>query len=107
MDLGFEKTRQVQNALHGGGDRSRSPDWRGLRARLFAVRAARHVLEAQAFQTDSFTGCSFDHGSAILLSTYGNGLSAVNPTALGNCKPDGVMNADVAGANGTGDRGCR
>ena len=106
MELGFAKTDWSQNALRGSRSHSGCQlDWHGLRARLFAVRTARHVLEAQAFQTNNFTGGSFDHDSALRLATYGDGLCRVNPTALANGNSGGAMDVAVAGANGAGDRG--
>ena len=99
MDIGFDFSQHGQDAAPG------RLDWHGLRARLFAVRAARRALEAAASENRAIDGSSFDRGSARLLAGYGHVLAAVNPTALGNGKPSGDMNSSVAGESRTGGRG--
>lgn len=106
MDLTFENTNRAQNSGQGiPGTELCRPDWYGLRARLFAVHDAHRLLVARSARVDVFAGCSFDPGSATLLATYSAGLCPVNPTGLGNRKPDRAMDADVAGVDRTGDRG--
>lgn len=99
MDIGFDIPQYGQEAGSG------RLEWQGLRARLFAVRAAHRALEEAAFANRSDGRSSFDRGSARLLAGYGQVLAGVNPTALGNGKPDGGINGSVAGESRTGDRG--
>lgn len=99
MDIGFDFSQQGQDARHG------RLEWHGLRARLFAARAARHALEAAARAAPAIGRGSFDCGSARLLAGYSQNLAAVNPNALGNRKPDGGKDSSVADVSRSGDRG--
>jgi len=104
MEIGIDRDgwRQPQAGSLAGAEESRL-DWHGLRARLCAAYAARRAL-AGAVKASAGAG-SFDHESAKFLAAYGNGLCAVNRTALGNGKPPEGNDAAVAATAETGGRG--
>ena len=81
------------------------PDWLGLRGRFAASFAARRVLSATNPVLPPVASGSFDAASARLISTYEEGLAAVNRTVLSNGKPDAGISAAVAGPHFAGGRG--
>lgn len=102
MDIAFDLPQTGQKCS------DRAFEWHGLRARLFAARAARRALEpAGSMIGPERDGGSFDRVSARVLAGYGQALARVNLNALGNCKPDGDMAVAVAGERTAGDRGKR
>ena len=102
MDIGFDR-ETLQHAL-SADVRQAAPEWCVLRARLEAAWAARLALGGTA-QPDSADGGSFNAAAARVIASQGNSSLSVNPTALGNRKPNEDIDATVAGALVAGGRG--
>jgi len=84
-------------------DSGASPDWLALRAKLDAAWAARRELDGVG--SSKHRQGSFDRPAASALAAILDGLPAVNPTALGDCKPDQAISSAFGGDWMTGGRG--
>jgi hypothetical protein len=102
MDIGFdqESWRVRTEPQHGDGI-----EWHALRARLDAAYAARIALTGGEERPASARCGSFDLDSARSVAAFGNALSGVNPSALGNGKSDPAMDAGAPGTTNGGGRG--
>jgi hypothetical protein len=110
MDIAFDRDGWTARPGDGRADASGRPDWPGLRARLWAARAAHHALRNKAragtgaIQAAVQAG-SFDRSSARMLADYGPGLIEVNPDSWANGKPVGARDSCVADETSLGERG--
>jgi hypothetical protein len=102
MDIGFDHNAMRQAQSTGGCPAA--PDWPLLRARLDAAWAARRALCHAAAHAASPRG-SFNPATARAIVGLGQSSLSVNPTALGNRKPNEDIDAAVAGASLAGGRG--
>lgn len=96
----------------GRADAAGRPDWPGLRARLWAARAAHHALKDKARAGTSAIEAaveagSFDRPSARTLADYGPALIGVNPDSWADSKPVGARDSCVADETSLGERGKR
>jgi len=87
------------------GDALARPDWHGLRARLFAVRAAQRALAGQGEGVASAPAGSFDGAAAAAVIALRSAGEAVNLSSWGDGKSATDKDAGVAGTTSTGDRG--
>jgi len=81
------------------------PDWHGLRARLFAGRAAHRALAGHCDRVAEAPAGSFDGAAAVAVLALRTANEAVNPSSWGDGKPAADKDAVVAGTTSTGDRG--
>ena len=106
MEIAFEQESWITTpALPGGTSTSQHPEWHGLRARLMASRQAWSALKTD-LSGDLMGACgSFDEATAKLLDVFDARLAGVNLKDSSDLKPDGAMNAHVAGTSNFGGRG--
>lgn len=105
MDMGLDRNGWLSAPAESpAGGRSA---WHGLRARLAAAYAVRRGIECGKDTRTVVGGGSFHRRSARTLAIYGKvrsqGLSGINPSALGCGKPVQDNDAAVAGARAAGD----
>lgn len=81
------------------------PDWHGLRARLFAGRAAHRALTGRYEGEVGAPAGSFDGAAAAAVFALRSAGEAVNPSSWGDGKSVTDNDAGVAGPTSTGDRG--
>ena len=106
MDLGFDSKTLHNRAASEAWTGVCSPalDWHELLPRLLAGWSARRELLHLHGGEVARRG-NFDPASAHALAGFVNGSLAVNPTTLGNRKPDGGITVGQAGNSQAGTRG--
>lgn len=106
MDLGFTAfDLNRTDAPHGwAGDCGVAPDWHELLPRLHAGWSARRELQHTVTKLIAGRG-NFDPETANSLAEFKHPSPAVNPSALGNRKPDGGNGVCAAGYFQSGTRG--
>jgi hypothetical protein len=106
MDIGFDRNewRPAPAMRAVAGDWSYVPEWPVLHARLGAAWSARRELAAHASRKPP-RGGSFARSAALALASFEHASRAVNPIALGNCKPDDANAGCLAGVSTSGGRG--
>ncbi len=102
MDMGF--TIDARGLAHDPEQPFGAPDWRALRDRLGAQWLARRALSLPAGGEEPPSG-SFNSPAVFALAAYAGCIESVNPTALGNGKPNQAIGDISANAQPTGGRG--
>jgi hypothetical protein len=102
MDIGFDPKHWQPDSMRTVRDSA--PDWLVLRAQMSASWSARRALQSCLTPKVIRSG-SFDRGSAAAVAWLEARQAHVNPTALGNGKPDHAIDDDTAAAIPNGSRG--